>query len=103
MNATLVKLAAAAVVAIAAVFGVTQLTKTHTEAATIAGPAVHTLPDGSTVNLAAGARNKCHCQRTRAGEFPSGCEVVVPVDADAAACGSHHDVAHRGEIAAHNP
>lgn len=55
MNVTLVKLAAAAVIAIAAVFGITQLTKTHSDSLTVAGPATHTFADGSTVNLAAGA------------------------------------------------
>jgi hypothetical protein len=55
MNVTLVKLAAAAVVAIAAVFGITQLTRTHSDSRTIVGPVTYALPDGSTVNLAAGA------------------------------------------------
>jgi hypothetical protein len=55
MNVTLVKLAAAAVIAIAAVFGITQLTKTSSESQTIVGPVTYTLPDDSTVKLAAGA------------------------------------------------
>jgi hypothetical protein len=56
MNATLIKLAAVAVIAIAAVFGITQLTNTQVDSPIITGPATHTLPDGSTVKLGPGAR-----------------------------------------------
>jgi ferric-dicitrate binding protein FerR (iron transport regulator) len=60
MNATLIKLAAAAVIAIAAIVGITQLTYNNTDQTTvaqqtIAGPTTHTFADGSTVNLATGA------------------------------------------------
>lgn len=60
MNATLVKLAAAAVIAIGAIVGVTQLTNTPEGATpvareTIMGPTTHTFADGSTVQLAQGA------------------------------------------------
>ena len=64
MNATLVKLAAAAVIVIAAVVGITQLTSngpqgtptpTTTAQQTLTGPMTHTFADGSAVSLAAGA------------------------------------------------
>lgn len=60
MNATLIKLAAAAVIVIAGIVGITQFTKTGPEGnpiaqETIAGPTTHTFPDGSTVQLAQGA------------------------------------------------
>ena len=62
MNATLIKLAAAAAIVIAAIVGITQLTSNNHEGTpprvaqeTIAGPTTHTFADGSTVNLAAGA------------------------------------------------
>ncbi len=65
MNVTLVKLAAAAVTVIAAVFGITQLTKNSHEGTTpetrtvaqqtLAGPMTHTFADGSSVQLAQGA------------------------------------------------
>jgi len=72
MNATLIKLAAAAVIVIAAVFGVTQLTRNHPTVdknthvvgpiakdileRTLVGPMTHQFADGSTVQLAQGAR-----------------------------------------------
>jgi len=60
MNATLVKLAAAAVIAIAAIFGVTELMQpnagdTPTMAQTLTGPMTHTFDDGSAVTLAENA------------------------------------------------
>lgn len=60
MNSLAIKLAAAAVIAIAGIVGVTQLTKKddfHFSQVKemVQGPATHTLSDGSTVNLAAGA------------------------------------------------
>jgi hypothetical protein len=63
MNATFIKLAAAAVIAIAAIVGIAQFTRTDrtTHAVgpvaqeTLTGPATHTFADGSTVQLAAGA------------------------------------------------
>ncbi len=60
MNATLIKLAAAAVIAIAAIVGITQLIPnspqgTQVAQETITGPTTHTFADGSTVQLAQGA------------------------------------------------
>jgi ferric-dicitrate binding protein FerR (iron transport regulator) len=61
MNATLIRLAAAAVIAVAAFVGITQLTSNTPPATpavaqeTIVGPTTHTFADGSTVQLAQGA------------------------------------------------
>ncbi len=64
MNATTVKFAAAAVIALAAIVGITQLThNTNPQTAvietvaqqTLAGPMTHQFADGSSVKLAAGA------------------------------------------------
>jgi ferric-dicitrate binding protein FerR (iron transport regulator) len=65
MNATFAKLAAAAVIVIAGIFGITQLTHNHPQGTmhthptlareTITGPTTHTFADGSTVQLAPGA------------------------------------------------
>ena len=66
INAWLVKLAAAAVIAIAAIVGITQLTPPEAtepgaavapaQAQNLSGPLTHTFPDGSTVTLADGAQ-----------------------------------------------
>ncbi len=66
MNATLVKLAAAAVIAIAAIVGITKFTRNPPDKVyssvrvdarkTVVGPTTHTLADGSSVKLAEGAR-----------------------------------------------
>ncbi len=64
MNATFIKLAAAAVIAVAAIVGITQFTQNPVGSQsttvtfvqeTIAGPATRAFPDGSTVKLAEGA------------------------------------------------
>ncbi len=59
MNATLIKLAAAAVIVIAAIVGITQLIPNGSTAPvaqeTIVGPTTHTFADGSTVQLAQAA------------------------------------------------
>jgi hypothetical protein len=65
MNATFVKLAAAAVIALAGIIGITQLTRDNPQGTTptdptvaqetITGPTTHTFADGSTVQLAPGA------------------------------------------------
>jgi ferric-dicitrate binding protein FerR (iron transport regulator) len=75
MNATLVKLAAAAVIAIAAIVGITQLT--HREGITISdivqqplamvGPMTHTFADGSTVQLAQGASIRTFADASKRG------------------------------------
>jgi hypothetical protein len=67
MNATLIKLAAAAVIVVAAVFGITQITSTHTDNPVIVGPSTYTLPDGSTVKLGPGARIRAVAQRSKRG------------------------------------
>ena len=72
MNATLVKLAAAAVIAIAAIFGVTQLMQpnagdTPTVAQTLTGPMTHTFDDGSAVTLAANASIRTYGQARQRG------------------------------------
>jgi ferric-dicitrate binding protein FerR (iron transport regulator) len=65
MNATFVKLAAAAVIAIAAIIGITQITGNDSQGTTpagttvaqqtLTGPITHQFADGSTVQLAQGA------------------------------------------------
>jgi len=65
MNATFVKLAAAAVIAIAAIIGITQITGNNPQGTTpagtivaqqtLTGPMTHQFADGSTVQLAQGA------------------------------------------------
>jgi len=74
MNMTLVKLAAAAVIAVAAIIGITQLTDndqttTGPEVAreTLAGPTTHTFPDGSSVKLAAGASIRTYARAGKRG------------------------------------
>jgi len=72
MNTMLVKLAAAAVIAIAAIFGVTQLMQPEADqpaavAQTLTGPMTHTFEDGSTVTLAANASIRTYGAAGRRG------------------------------------
>lgn len=76
MNSLWIKFAAAAVVAIAGIIGVTQLTKdkaTTTTAidavpvVTLTGPTTHTFDDGSVVKLAAGASIRTYGQAGKRG------------------------------------
>lgn len=77
MNATLVKLAAAAVIVIAAIVGITQLTSnspkgttsttTMVAQETLTGPTTHTFADGSTVKLAAGASIRTFANAAKRG------------------------------------
>jgi len=78
MNATFVKLAAAAVIAIAAVVGITKLTQNRPEGTpgttitqiarqTLTGPMTHTFADGSTVQLAQGASIRTYTEAGKRG------------------------------------
>jgi len=72
MNATLIKLAAAAVIIIAAIVGITQLTPNSPQGTlvaqqTIAGPMTHTFTDGSTVQLAQGASIRTFADAAKRG------------------------------------
>jgi len=77
MNATLVKLAAAAVIVVAVVLGITQLTRNSPEGTmpttqtvaqeTFTGPTTHTFADGSTVQLAQGASIRTYAQVGKRG------------------------------------
>jgi ferric-dicitrate binding protein FerR (iron transport regulator) len=77
MNAPFVKLAAAAVIVIAGIVGITQLTKNNPEGTTpanpvvaqqtVTGPATHTFADGSTVRLAQGARIRTYAEAGKRG------------------------------------
>ncbi len=78
MNVPFVKLAAAAVIALAAVIGITKLTQnrpqgtpdtTTTQVArqTLAGPIAHTFADGSTVQLAQGASIRTYAEAGKRG------------------------------------
>lgn len=85
MNATLIKLAAAAVIAIAAIVGITQLTSDNPEGMpptvaqeTVTGPTTHTFADGSAVQLAQGASIRFADTGKRGFEHLSG-EIDVTV------------------------
>lgn len=72
MNATFVKLAAAAVIAIAAIVGIAQFTGNDQTSKVVAqetltGPTTHTFADGSTVSLAAGASIRTFADARRRG------------------------------------
>jgi hypothetical protein len=72
MNSLFVKLAAAAVIAIAAIIGVTVLNKEAPTQAPVAsiqldGPLTHTFDDGSIVTLAAGASVRTYAQPGKRG------------------------------------
>ena len=76
MNAWLVKLAAAAVIAIAAIIAITQLIRPDATppaiqfssgAALLVGPATHTFGDGSTVKLTAGASVRTYSDAGKRG------------------------------------
>ena len=75
INAWFVKLAAAAVIAIAAIVGITQLTRpnaTEPGAATaqaqdLTGPLTHTFPDDSTVTLTDGAQIRTYGEASKRG------------------------------------
>ncbi|OHB67116.1 MAG: hypothetical protein A2Y77_05350 [Planctomycetes bacterium RBG_13_62_9] len=72
MNATLIKLAAAAVIAIAAIVGITQLIPGNPQDGTVAqqmlnGPMTHKFADGSTVQLAQGASIRTFAQAGKRG------------------------------------
>jgi len=74
-NAWFVKLAAAAVIAIAAIIGITQLphatdpgaTTTTAQAQDLTGPLTHTFGDGSIVTLANGAQIRTHGEAGKRG------------------------------------
>lgn len=76
MNATLIKIAAAAVIAVAAVVGITQFRHKDTNPTaavepiaqeTLAGPMTHQFPDGSRVTLAQGATIRTFAEAGKRG------------------------------------
>ncbi|MBN1360853.1 MAG: FecR domain-containing protein [Sedimentisphaerales bacterium] len=79
MNGLFVKLAVAAAIVVAAVIGITQLTKSEDvavtgirEVTTLSGPLTHTLADGSVVKLAEGAVIGIDATRQRGLEHLAG-------------------------------
>ena len=71
MNATLIKLAAAAVIVIAGIIGITQLPSNNPAAPaaqeTITGPTTHTFADGSAVQLSSGASIRTFAEAGKRG------------------------------------
>lgn len=70
MNGTLIKVAAAAVIAVVAIAGIAQLTGDNTTpvaAETLTGPTIHTFADGSTVKLAERASIRTYAEAGKRG------------------------------------